>query len=196
MGHKSVAQPVSRSSIQALFPLVPLPLSQMALTVLVVPAMGGPTPPTLLTLSSPVTDGADGAGAGNGGANTSHLESQLQELTALVKFYEKKISTLADQQIIMPQVRGGSGFPAWRRIGKGRDPGWARTVCPPLPLTIHTCVGGVQDGVPGGPSSDEWILEEHVHKDEVYLLDRKTGKLFTNPGEGTWPRAVGEWAEG
>ena len=60
-----------------------------------------------------------------------------------------------------------------------------------LPTLFHT-----QDGVPGGPSSDDWILEEHVHKDEVYLMDRKTGKLFTNPGEGTWPRAVGECSGG
>lgn len=43
------------------------------------------------------------ADAGVGGDN-AHLESQLQELTALVKFYEKKITMLAEQQIIQPQV--------------------------------------------------------------------------------------------
>ena len=124
------------------------------------------------------------------------MESQLQELTALVKFYEKKISTLADQQIIMPQVRGGSGFFGMEAYWEGARSWMGTYRVPPSPFNHSHLCGGMQDGVPGGPSSDEWILEEHVHKDEVYLLDRKTGKLFTNPGEGTWPRAVGEWAEG
>ncbi|KAG1672779.1 hypothetical protein FOA52_002767 [Chlamydomonas sp. UWO 241] len=48
-----------------------------------------------------------------------------------------------------------------------------------------------QNDVPGGPNSDDWILEEHVINNEVFLLDRKSGKLFTNPGQGTYPRAVG-----
>ena len=46
--------------------------------------------------------------------------------------------------------------------------------------------------MPGGPSPDDWILEEHYHNDEAYLLDRMTSKLFTNPGENAWPRPVGE----
>jgi hypothetical protein len=104
-------------------------------------SLTAPLPLTLCVLSD---------GAGGDTEHQARLESQVQELTALVKFYEKKISSLAEQQIITPQ-----------------------------------------DGIPGGPSSDDWILEEHVHKEEIFLLDRKAGKLFTNPGEGAWPRPVG-----
>ena len=90
------------------------------------------------------------------------MESQLQELTALVKFYEKKISTLADQQIIMPQVRGGSGFFGMEAYWEGARSWMGTYRVPPSPFNHSHLCGGMQDGVPGGPSSDEWILEEHV----------------------------------
>lgn len=54
------------------------------------------------------------------------------------------------------------------------------------------CSDDLQDDIPGGPNSGDWILEEHIHNDEMFLLDRKNGKLYTNPGEGTWPRPVGK----
>lgn len=46
-----------------------------------------------------------------------------------------------------------------------------------------------------GPSPDDWILEEHFSDDAMYLLDRKTSKLFTVPSENTWPRPIGVWEE-
>lgn len=64
-----------------------------------------------------------------------------------------------------------------------------------VPSALHLvlgCSAGLQDDIPGGPNSGDWILEEHIHNDEMFLLDRKNGKLYTNPGEGTWPRPVGE----
>eukprot|EP00798_Chlamydomonas_sp_ICE-L_P022119 gene22119-29179_t len=87
---------------------------------------------------------------GGPGIDTDHYESQIQEMQGLIKFYERKISGLAEQQIIAPQ-----------------------------------------DDVAGGPTSGDWILEEHFHNDEAYLLDRKTSKLYTNPGQDSWPRPVG-----
>ncbi len=47
----------------------------------------------------------------------------------------------------------------------------------------------------GGPNNqpgpDDWVLEEFWHDDEMHLLDRKNGKLYTVPGENGWPRPVG-----
>jgi hypothetical protein len=79
-------------------------------------------------------EAAEGISSGGGGVEGGHdsMQSQLSELQALVSFYEKKIGSLAEQQIISPQ-----------------------------------------NDVPGGPSSDDWILEEHAINNEVFLLDRK-----------------------
>eukprot|EP00955_Chlamydomonas_euryale_P051698 354921-Chlamydomonas_euryale.AAC.17 len=84
-------------------------------------------------------DAAEGISSGGGpggspGGPGDALVRQVQELQALVAFYEKKIGGLAEQQIIGPQ-----------------------------------------DDVPGGPAGDDWILEEHIINDEVFLLDRKGG---------------------
>ena len=49
------------------------------------------------------------------------------------------------------------------------------------------------EGGPMGPSENDWILEDFYHGDEAYLLDRKTAKIFTVPGENQWPRPVGTW---
>lgn len=53
---------------------------------------------------------------------------------------------------------------------------------------------GAAAGAPGALTGDEWVLEELYHDDELYLLDRKTGKIFTVPGQNTYPRPVGEAA--
>ncbi|GIL57334.1 hypothetical protein Vafri_12599 [Volvox africanus] len=41
------------------------------------------------------------------------------------------------------------------------------------------------------PGPDDWVLEEFWHNDEMHLLDRKNGKLFTVPGDNNWPRPIG-----
>ncbi len=45
------------------------------------------------------------------------------------------------------------------------------------------------------PGPDDWVLEEFWHNDEMYLLDRKTGKMFTVPGDNNFPRPLGEEGE-
>lgn len=44
---------------------------------------------------------------------------------------------------------------------------------------------------PAGPSPDDWILEELYHDDQMFLLDRKTGKLFSVGTSNTFPRPAG-----
>ncbi|GLC41809.1 hypothetical protein PLESTM_001241900 [Pleodorina starrii] len=47
-------------------------------------------------------------------------------------------------------------------------------------------------GAPGNlPGPDDWVLEEFWNNDEMHLLDRKNGKLFTVPGDNNWPRPIG-----
>eukprot|EP00198_Chlamydomonas_reinhardtii_P003427 XP_001692763.1 predicted protein [Chlamydomonas reinhardtii] len=54
-------------------------------------------------------------------------------------------------------------------------------------------LGGLEAlGGPGNqPGPDDWVLEEFWHNDEMYLLDRKTGKMFTVPGDNNFPRPLG-----
>ncbi|KAG2486785.1 hypothetical protein HYH03_014584 [Edaphochlamys debaryana] len=85
-------------------------------------------------------------------AQCKAYEQQVQELQNLVKFYERKITVMADAG-----------------------------------------VGGLEAlyGPNNGPGPEDWILEEFWHNDEMYLLDRKTGKLFTVPGDNSYPRPLG-----
>lgn len=46
-----------------------------------------------------------------------------------------------------------------------------------------------------GPSPDDWILEDHYDKDTLFLLDRKTSKLFSVPSTNTWPHPVGKYGK-
>ncbi|GLI67567.1 hypothetical protein VaNZ11_011794 [Volvox africanus] len=46
-------------------------------------------------------------------------------------------------------------------------------------------------GLKNQPGPDDWVLEEFWHNDEMHLLDRKNGKLFTVPGDNNWPRPIG-----
>jgi hypothetical protein len=51
-----------------------------------------------------------------------------------------------------------------------------------------------------GPSPDDWILEELWHDDQLFLMDRKTGKLFSVATSGSFPRPAGTcqlgWEQG
>ncbi|KXZ46909.1 hypothetical protein GPECTOR_39g403 [Gonium pectorale] len=85
-------------------------------------------------------------------AQCKAYEGQINELQNLVKFYERKIVSMAEA--------GAGGLEALY-------------------------------GPNGQPGPDDWVLEEFWHNDEMYLLDRKNGKLFTVPGDNNYPRPLG-----
>lgn len=52
------------------------------------------------------------------------------------------------------------------------------------------------DGCAGGGSSggcSRWLLEALVEGGACYLWEPSTGRVFSDPPEGQWPRPVGEW---
>ncbi|KAG2431181.1 hypothetical protein HXX76_009709 [Chlamydomonas incerta] len=85
-------------------------------------------------------------------AQCKAYEGQINELQNLVKFYERKITTMAEAGMGGLEALGGPG---------------------------------------NQPGPDDWVLEEFWHNDEMYLLDRKTGKMFTVPGDNNFPRPLG-----
>ncbi|EFJ46513.1 hypothetical protein VOLCADRAFT_118102 [Volvox carteri f. nagariensis] len=85
-------------------------------------------------------------------AQCKAYEGQINELQNLIRFYERKLTSLAEAGLIGPEALGGP------------------------------------DNQPG---PDDWVLEEFWHNDEMHLLDRKNGKLFTVPGDNNWPKPIG-----
>ncbi|KAG2447989.1 hypothetical protein HYH02_007017 [Chlamydomonas schloesseri] len=85
-------------------------------------------------------------------AQCKAYEGQINELQNLVKFYERKITAMAEAGMGGLEALGGPG---------------------------------------NQPGPDDWVLEEFWHNDEMYLLDRKTGKMFTVPGDNNFPRPLG-----
>lgn len=64
----------------------------------------------------------------------------------------------------------------------------------PPPCLPPPCLTSPTQGLLGAsnqPGPDDWLLEELWHNDEMHLLDRKNGKLFTVPGDNNWPRPIG-----
>lgn len=63
----------------------------------------------MFSFSSTAAEGAAGGGGGAPDTEVASYQAQIDELQALVKFYEKKIATLAEQHIIPAQegIAGG-----------------------------------------------------------------------------------------
>lgn len=99
--------------------------------------------------------------------DANHYVSQIAELSQLVRFYEAKVTSLAANGA----GQGGQAQPGEAGVGGG---------------------GGGTGG--GGSGLDSWVLEDLVHKNEAFLLDRKTGKVFSVPGQDSYPRPMGECA--
>lgn len=60
--------------------------------------------------------------------------------------------------------------------------------------------GGGGDAAGGGSSSSgcvgRWLLEGLVEGGACYLWEPSSGRVFSDPPEGQWPRPVGEWVSG
>lgn len=152
-------------------------------------------------------------------AQCKAYEGQINELQNLVKFYERKITTMAEAGLGGLEVRAGRvcvraclpglllcaqgllGVRLGRHMEMTRDRGSGCVSagspgCGTLAYLLRTrhCPAAPQAlGGPGNqPGPDDWVLEEFWHNDEMYLLDRKTGKMFTVPGDNNFPRPLGE----
>ncbi|GFR44254.1 hypothetical protein Agub_g5456 [Astrephomene gubernaculifera] len=60
-----------------------------------------------------------------------------------------------------------------------------------LAALVESGAAAAAEAAASGPGPEDWVLEEFWHNDEMYLLDRKTGKLFTVPGDNSYPRPLG-----
>lgn len=90
-------------------------------------------------------------------------ESTMKELQQLVRFYEKRLMTVA--------AAGAAGDVA------GLD---------------GLAVGGSAGDGEGGAAASCWLLEPLTEGGACYLLERATGRVFSDAPEGQWPRPVGE----